>query len=71
MDGENKGKPYEQMDDLEGKTPYFWFNTQYGHQPQEKNGIYTPIGLMMFILLQQHSSISSDSCTRTWETDNC
>ena len=24
MDGENKGKPYEQMDDLGGKNPYFW-----------------------------------------------
>ena len=23
MDGENKGKPYEQMDDLEVKTPIF------------------------------------------------
>ena len=27
MDGENNGKPYEQMDDLGGKNPYFWFNT--------------------------------------------
>ena len=28
MDGENNGKPYEQMDDLGGKRyPYFWFNT--------------------------------------------
>ena len=26
MDGENNGKPYEQMDDL-GGFPYFWFNT--------------------------------------------
>ena len=26
MDGENNGKPYEQMDDL-GVFPYFWFNT--------------------------------------------
>ncbi len=24
MDGENNGKPYEQMDELEGKNPYFW-----------------------------------------------
>ena len=24
MDGENNGKPYEQMDDLGGKHPYFW-----------------------------------------------
>ena len=24
MDGENHGKPYEQMDDLGGKHPYFW-----------------------------------------------
>ena len=24
MDGENHGNPYEQMDDLGGKTPYFW-----------------------------------------------
>ena len=25
MDGENNGsKPYEQMDDLGGKKPYFW-----------------------------------------------
>ncbi len=24
MDGENNGKPYEQMDDLGGKPPYFW-----------------------------------------------
>ena len=23
MDGENNGKPYEQMDDLGGKTPLF------------------------------------------------
>ena len=28
MDGENKGKPYEQMDDLGGKNHYFWFNTR-------------------------------------------
>ena len=34
MDGENNGKPYEQMDDLGGKNPYFWFNTQM-HQPPE------------------------------------
>ncbi len=28
MDGENKEKPYEQVDDLRGwKHPYFWFNT--------------------------------------------
>ena len=30
MDGENNGKPYEQMDDLGVKNikkPYFWFNT--------------------------------------------
>ena len=27
MDGENNGQPYEQMDDLGGKHPYFWFNT--------------------------------------------
>ena len=24
MDGESNGKPYEQMDDLGGKKPYFW-----------------------------------------------
>ena len=24
MDGENNGKPYEQMDDLRGKNHYFW-----------------------------------------------
>ncbi len=24
MDGENNGKPYEQMDDLGGNPPYFW-----------------------------------------------
>ena len=24
MDGENNGKPYDQMDDLGGKPPYFW-----------------------------------------------
>ena len=24
MDGENNGKPYEQMDDLGGKNPYLW-----------------------------------------------
>ena len=28
MDGENNGKPYEQMDDLGVSHPYFWFNTQ-------------------------------------------
>ena len=28
MDGLFHGKPYEQMYDLGGKTPYFWFNTQ-------------------------------------------
>ena len=27
MDGENNGKPYEQMDDLGGKHPYFWVDT--------------------------------------------
>ena len=27
MDGENSGKPYEQMDDLGGKNPYFWVDT--------------------------------------------
>ena len=27
MDGENNGKPYEQMDDLGGFPPFFWFNT--------------------------------------------
>ena len=35
MDGENKGKPYEQMDDLGGKNPYFWFNTHF--QLPQKN----------------------------------
>ena len=29
MDGENQGKPYEQMDDLGGFPPIFG-NTQYG-----------------------------------------
>ena len=29
MDGENKGKPYEQMDDLGGKLPYFWVQHPY------------------------------------------
>ena len=32
MDGENNGKPYEQMDDLGGiwKThPYFWVDTHF------------------------------------------
>ncbi len=34
MDGENNGsKPSEQMDDLEGKTPYFWFNTHIFEYP--------------------------------------
>ena len=28
MDGENHGKPYEQMDDLGGFSHDFWFNTQ-------------------------------------------
>ena len=33
MDGENHGsKPYEQMDDLGGKTQYFW-NIQMNHLP--------------------------------------
>ena len=27
MDGENNGKPYEQMDDLGVFHLYFWFNT--------------------------------------------
>ena len=27
MDGENNGKPYEQMDDLGGFSPYFWVDT--------------------------------------------
>ena len=27
MDGENNETPYEQMDDLGGKTPYFWVDT--------------------------------------------
>ena len=31
MDGENNGKPYEQMDDLGGFSPYFWFNTHMGN----------------------------------------
>ena len=30
MDGENHGKPYEQMDDL-WVFPYFWFNTHIYH----------------------------------------
>ncbi len=30
MDGENKGKPYEQMDDLGGFTPIFG-NTHMDH----------------------------------------
>ena len=33
MDGENKGKPYEQMDDL-GGFPYFWVDTHiYSYPP--------------------------------------
>ena len=27
MDGENNGKPYEQMDEIWWVFPYFWFNT--------------------------------------------
>ncbi len=27
------GKPYEQMDDLGGKKPYFWFNTHIPSYP--------------------------------------
>ena len=26
MDGENNGKPYEQMDELGGRHPYFWIH---------------------------------------------
>ena len=37
MDGENNGKPYFQMDDLGGKPPYFWFNTQELPAPQPSN----------------------------------
>ena len=40
MDGENNGKPYEQMDDLEGFShPYFWVDTQvlYLQQPQRRS----------------------------------
>ncbi len=29
MDGENNGKPYEQMDDL-GVFPYFWKHPYFG-----------------------------------------
>ena len=30
MDGENHGsKPYEQMDVLGGKNPYFWVDTPF------------------------------------------
>ena len=32
MDGLFHGKPYEQMDDLGGKKPYFWFNTHISPQ---------------------------------------
>ena len=32
MDGENKEKPYEQMDDLGGKTPPIFGNTQLANR---------------------------------------
>ena len=31
MDGENNGKPYEEMDDLGGKNPYFWKHPNVSH----------------------------------------
>ena len=41
MDGENKGKPYEQMDDLGGfYHPYFWFNTHV-----VVSGVFNCIGI--------------------------
>ena len=36
MDGENNGKPYEQMDDL-GIFIYFWFNTHIPLPKKEKH----------------------------------
>ena len=38
MDGENKGKPYEQMDDLWGNTPIFG-NTQLSFNSTVFSGI--------------------------------
>ena len=39
MDGENKGKPYEQMDDLQGFTIIFWVDT---HIFGEKSSVFDP-----------------------------
>ena len=40
MDGENNGKPYEQMDDLGGKPTIFWnihlFQTTLAHASKVK-----------------------------------
>ncbi len=46
MDGENNGKPYEQMDDL-GVFPYFWKHPYGGIQrfffiPSSEFGILLP-----------------------------
>ena len=45
MDGENKGKPYEQMDDLGGKPPIFG-NT---HMKQEGKTDSFPWSLALFL----------------------
>ena len=45
MDGENKGKPYEQMDDLGGfYHPYFWFNTHILSGKFTQKRIWTILG---------------------------
>ena len=36
MDGENNGKPYEQMDDLGGKNPYFLVQHPYVSHPKNQ-----------------------------------
>ncbi len=52
MDGENNGKPYEQMDDLGGKNPYFWRATHNQwilvcKQPSQGNETILPNGPMV------------------------
>ena len=65
MDGENNGKPYEQMDDLGGNTPYFWKHPfyKYGHFLRSSHGcgaelnldfqLFNP-GLYSYVLQHQH-----------------
>ena len=64
MDGENKGKPYEQMDDL-GVFPYFWKHSN-SLKFQPESSLETISKFWMFWASEQLPFIGTELQAELW-----